>query len=241
VESAPPKWPKRLSDYWANRARLAALENRKADALAYYQLALQTRISPPTPWHGKLNDDLADEAHAMWKELNGSDAGWALWRHPPPGAKPLESTEGRWEKPTKTLPSFELADLSGKTWKLATLEGKSVLINLWATWCGPCQVELPHLQKLYETVKDRPGLQILTLNLDEDLGLVEPFMKEKGYTFPVLPAFSYVTKLLDGFAIPQIWIVDPKGNWRWTQLGFGGEPDWLGVMIAKMESVKKTD
>jgi len=164
----------------------------------------------------------------------------ALWRRPP-GAKPQESTEGRWEKPTKTLSSFELADLSGKTWKLATLEGKSVLINLWATWCGPCQVELPHLQKLYETVKDRPGLQILTLNLDEDLGLVETFMKEKGYTFPVLPAFSYVTKLLDGFAIPQIWIVDPKGNWRWTQLGFGGEPDWLGVMIAKMESVKKTD
>jgi thiol-disulfide isomerase/thioredoxin len=239
VESAPPKWPKRLSAYWANRARLAALENRKADALAYYQLALQTRTAPPNFWHGNLTDDLADEARAMWKELNGSDAAWSLWRQPAGPTKPQEAAEGRWEKPTKTLPTFELTDLSGKTWKLATLEGKSVLINLWATWCGPCQGELQHLQKLYDTVKDRPGLQILTLNLDENVGLVEPYMKAKGYTFPVLPAFSYVTKLLDGFAIPQIWILDPKGAWRWTQIGFGGEPDWEGVMIQKMESVKK--
>jgi thiol-disulfide isomerase/thioredoxin len=240
VEGAPPKSPKRQSDYWRNRARLAALENRKADALTYYQLALQTRISPPTPWHGRLDDPVSDEARAVFKDLGGTDVAWGVWSKPP-GAKPQEATEGRWEKPTRQLPTFELADLSGKTWKLATLEGKSVLINIWATWCGPCNVELPHLQKLYETVKDRPGLQILTFNIDEDLGLVEPFMKEKGYTFPVMPAFSFVTTLLDGFAIPQNWIVDPKGVWRWTQIGFGGEPDWIDVMIQRMEMVKKGD
>lgn len=240
VEGAPPKNAKRQSDYWRNRARLAALENRKADALTYYQLALETRISPPTPWHGRLDDPVSDEARAVFKELGGTDLAWDVWIKPP-GAKPQEATEGRWEKPTRQLPTFELADLSGKTWKLATLEGKSVLINIWATWCGPCNAELPHLQKLYETVKDRPGLQILTLNIDEDLGLVEPFMKEKGYTFPVMPAFSFVTTLLDGFAIPQNWIVDPKGVWRWTQIGYGGEPDWIDVMIQRMEMVKESD
>jgi thiol-disulfide isomerase/thioredoxin len=240
VEGAPPKSPKRQSDYWRNRARLAALENRKADALTYYQLALQTRISPPTPWHGRLDDPVSDEARALFKDLGGTDVAWGVWSKPP-GAKPQEATEGRWEKPVRQLPTFELADLSGTTWKLATLEGKSVLINIWATWCGPCNTELPHLQKLYETVKDRPGLQILTFNIDEDLGLVEPFMKEKGYTFPVMPAFSLVTTLLDGFAIPQNWIVDPKGVWRWTQIGYGGEPDWSDVMIQRMEMVKKSD
>jgi thiol-disulfide isomerase/thioredoxin len=238
VEGPPPKSPKRESDYWRNRARLAALENRKADALTYYQLALQTRIAPLTPWHGRLDDHVSDEARAIFKELGGTDVAWGVWTKPP-GAKPQEAAEGRWEKPTRELPAFELADLSGKTWKLATLEGKSVLINIWATWCGPCNTELPHLQKLYETVKDRPGLQILTLNIDEDLGLVEPFMKEKGYTFPVMPAFSYVTTLLDGFAIPQNWIIDPRGVWRWTQIGYGGEPDWIDVMIQRMEMVKK--
>lgn len=238
VESAPPASKKRESDYWSNRARLATLENRKADALAYYQLALETRLTPPTPWHGRIDDPVTEEARAVWKDLGGSDNAWALWSKLP-ASRPLEATQGRWEKPTKQLPAFDLADLSGKTWKLATLEGKSVLINLWATWCGPCNAELPHLQKLYETVKDRPEVQILTFNIDEDLGLVEPFMKEKGYTFPVLPAFSFVTTLLDGFAIPQNWILDPKGVWRWTQIGYGGEPDWGDAMIQRMQMVKK--
>ena len=240
VEAAPPKGPRRQSDYWRNRARLAALENRRADALTYYQLALQTRVSPPTPWHGRIDDPVSDEARAVFKDTGGTDVAWAIWNKPP-GAKPQEATEGRWEKPTRQLPTFELADLSGKTWKLSTLEGKSVLINIWATWCGPCNAELPHLQKLYETAKDRPGLQILTLNIDEDLGLVEPFMKEKGYTFPAIPAFSFVTTLLDGFAIPQNWIVDPQGVWRWTQIGYGGEPDWIGAMIERMEMLKKSE
>lgn len=240
IEGPPPKSKKRESEYWANRARLAVLENRKADALAYYQRALHTRLEPPSPWQGKLQDDLTDEAQALWKDMGGSESAWAVWSKPP-SAKSPELAEGRWEKPKKQMPVFELADLQGKTWRLKTLEGKAVLINLWATWCGPCNAELPDLQKLYEKVKDRTDLQILTLNVDEDLGLVEPFMKEKGYTFPVLPAFSLVVNLLDGFAIPQNWIVDPKGTWRWIQLGFGGEPDWVGDMIQRLESVKKTD
>lgn len=240
IEGPAPKAKTRESDYWLNRARLAVLENRKADGLAYYQQALQTRVEPPSPWHGKLQDDLTDEARALWKETGGTEVAWNVWSKPPT-AKAPELAEGRWEKPKKQIPVFELADLSGKTWKLKTLEGKSVLINLWATWCGPCNAELPHLQKLYETVKDRTDLQILTFNVDEDLGLVAPFMKEKGYTFPVLPAYSLVVNLLDGYAIPQNWVVDPQGLWRWTQLGYGGEPDWVGDMIKRLESVKKTE
>lgn len=238
VEGALPSFKKRESGYWLNRARLAAIENRKADALTYYQLAMQTRLSPPSPWRGRLRDDLADESRSLWKEMGGTEVAYAVWTKPP-AAKSEELREGRWEKPKRMLPTFEIADLSGKTWKLATLEGKSVLINLWATWCGPCNTELPHLEELYKKVKDRSDFQILTLNIDENLGLVEPFMKEKNYTFPVLPAFSFVTGLLDGFGIPQNWIVDPHGKWRWTQIGFGAEADWGGDMIQRLEQVKK--
>jgi thiol-disulfide isomerase/thioredoxin len=241
VEVEPPTTlKKRESGYWLNRARLASLENRKADALTYYQLALATRISAPNWWRGKLEDDLADEARALWKEMGGTEVAYAVWSKPPV-AKGEELKEGRWEKPKRTLPAFELADLSGKTWKLATLEGKSVLVNLWATWCGPCNAELPHLEELYKKVKDRADVQILTFNLDEDLGLVEPYMKDKGYTFPVLPAYSLVMGMLDGFGIPQNWIVDPQGKWRWTQIGFGAEPDWGGDMIQRLEQVKKSE
>jgi thiol-disulfide isomerase/thioredoxin len=240
VEGPPPKAKTRESNYWLNRARLAVLENRKADGLTYYQLALQTRVSPPTPWHGKLEDNLTDEARLLWKDIGGTEVAWNVWSKPP-AAKPAELAEGRWEKPKKPIPSFELADLSGKTWKLKTLEGKTILINLWATWCGPCNAELPHFQKLYEKVKDRPDFQILTFNIDEDLGLVEPFMKDKGYTFPVLPAYSLVVNLLDGYAIPQNWVVDPQGTWRWTQIGFDGAPDWIESMIQRMEALKKSE
>jgi thiol-disulfide isomerase/thioredoxin len=110
-----------------------------------------------------------------------------------------------------------------------------------STWCGPCNAELPHFQKLYEKVKDRPDFQILTFNIDEDLGLVEPFMKEKGYTFPVLPAYSLVVNLLEGYSIPQNWVVDPQGTWRWTQIGFAGAPDWIESMIQRMEALKKSE
>ena len=123
--------------------------------------------------------------------------------------------------------------MNGKTWKLKELGGKTLLINLWATWCGPCQAELPHLEKFYQKTKDRKDIQILTFDLDEDLGVVAPYLKEKGYTFPVLPAYSTVVGLLDGFAIPQTWLVDPHGIWQSKQIGFGGgsEADFEKEML----------
>lgn len=145
------------------------------------------------------------------------------------------------EASPKPIPAFELPDLTGKTWRLKDLNGKMLLINVWATWCGPCQAELPHLQKLYEKIiKDRSDLQLLTFNIDEDLGLVAPYMKEKGYTFPVLPAYSTVVTLLDGFAIPQNWIVDERGTWRWRQIGWdeGSDSDFEKDMLKQLESAK---
>lgn len=237
VEGTLPSDRTQESNYWLNRARLAVLENRKADGLTYYQLALQTRSSPPAPKNGRLRDDLTDEARALWKDVGGTEIAWNLWSKPA-AAKTQVLVEGRWEKAKKQMPSFELADLSGKIWKLKTVEGRSVLINVWATWCGPCNAELPHLQKLYEATKDRPDFQILTFNVDESPGVLEPFMKKKGYTFPVLPAYGLVENLLDGIAIPQNWVVDPEGSWRWTQLGFDGAPDWAKTVIQRLESVK---
>ena len=241
IEGPPPKDKKRESGYWLNRARLAALEARQADALAYYQWALHTRLESPQYRRGKLEDDLTEEARALWKQMGGSETAWNLWSKPP-APKVQELAEGRWEKPKKQLPAFELPDLTGQTWGLKNLEGKSVLINLWATWCGPCQAELPKLQKLYEKVKGRADTQILTFNIDEDLGLVAPHVKEKGFTFPVLPAYSFVISLLDSIGIPQNWVVDPRGTWRWTQLGYdSAEPNWVEAMIERLESVRGSD
>ncbi|MGB8261901.1 MAG: TlpA disulfide reductase family protein [Terracidiphilus sp.] len=238
VEAAPPEEKKLQSAYWLNRARLAVVQKHRQDAMAYYQVAILTRTEAPKPWHGKLRDDLGDEARALWKELGGTEAAWAALRKPAGGAP--EAAEGRWEKPSKHIPDFELSDLSGKTWKLKELGGKTLLINLWATWCGPCKLELPHLEKLYEKTRDRTDIQILTFDLDEDLGVVAPFLKEKGYTFPVLPAYSTVVSLLDGFAIPQTWLVDSHGVWQWKQIGYNGaaDADFEKEMLDRLKSTQ---
>jgi thiol-disulfide isomerase/thioredoxin len=234
LEAPVPSEKTRQSDYWLNRARLATVEKHPQDALKYYQLALQARTSVPKMYRGKLHDELTDEAQTLFKKQGGSDTAWAVWSR-----APNQAAEGRWEKATKQIPDFELSDMSGRTWKLKELGGKTLLITLWATWCGPCQAELPHLEKLYEKVKDRKDIQILTLDLDEDLGVVAPYLKEKGYTFPVLPAFSTVVSLLDGFAIPQTWLVDSQGIWQSKQIGFSGgsDADFEAEMLQRLDSV----
>ncbi len=237
IEGPAPKKPDLAWLHWQNRARLAKVEGRKADALAYYQTALRTRKDEPRPQGGRLRDDLTDEAKSLWKELGGTESAWAQWSRPASPER-KELTGGRWEQPTKPLSAFELPDLNGKVWRLRSLEGKTLFINVWATWCGPCLSELPKLQTLYEQTKERKDLQILAFNVDEGLGMVAPFLKEKGYTFPVVAAYEFVSANVDYLAVPQNWLVDPKGAWRWTQMGFdAAEPDWTEAMLKKLESL----
>jgi thiol-disulfide isomerase/thioredoxin len=236
VEGSAPQDEGLLSYYWWNRGRLAVVENRRADALAYYQLAYKTRKEPPQWWRGKFYDELGDDARALWKDVGGTEAAFDVWSKP---AKPQELAEGYWEKSTRQLPEFELVDLSGKTWRLKELRGKAVLINVWATWCGPCQAELPHIQKLYDRLRDSADLLVLTVNVDEDLGLVEPYLKEKGYGFPVLPGYGFVSNVLNASpGIPQTWIVDSKGLWQWTQMGFGAATDWEDIVTNKLKTAE---
>lgn len=238
IEGPLPSEKQLQSDYWLNRARLALIEKHAQDALTYYQMAFVTRTSEPKAYGGRVDDELSDEARALWKQQGGSEAAYAFWSHPAAAAEAAK--EGRWEKATKKIPDFELSDLNGKIWRLKDLNGKTVLISLWATWCGPCQTELKHLQTFYEKHKDRTDLQILTFDLDEELGGVAPFVKDKGFTFPVLPAFSTVNKLLDGWAIPQTWLIDKSGVWQSVQVGYGGgsEEDFEKEMLQHVETAK---
>ena len=239
VEVPVPADSKKETQYWTNRARLAALKGDKVDALAFYQVAIQKGPVEPEIWHGKHRIDLSDEARALWIELGGTELGWNLWRKAP-AARPKELSGGSWEKASKELPSFDLQDLAGKTWRLSDLKGKVLLINVWATWCGVCQTELPHLQKLYEQSKPRSDIQILTFDVDEEIGLVAPFLAEKGYTFPVVLARDLVNGIfLDvGVGVPQNWIVSSEGKWLESQMGFSEDRDWERVVAQKLQSAR---
>jgi len=229
----PPAPEPLKTERLANLARLAEVEGRTADALAYYQAALHSRKKDPDPVYGRVVDPLTEDARRFWKSTGGTDVAWEMWRKPAVNIQISE--KGTWERPTQRIEDFDLPDLTGKRWRLKSLEGKAVLINVWATWCGPCQTELPHLQKLYEQVKDRSDIAILSLNIDSEIGLVEPFVKEKKYTFPVLPAERYVTTLLESVGVPQNWIIDAQGKWQWVQMGFNpAETDWERTVLTKL-------
>jgi peroxiredoxin len=84
-------------------------------------------------------------------------------------------------------PEFTLRDINGKQVSLSDFSGQVVLISFWATWCTPCQAEMPHLQRFYDTYKDQ-GFTVLSINTDDarSSSQVKPLVKSKGLTFPVL-------------------------------------------------------
>ncbi len=137
----------------------------------------------------------------------------------------------------KPVPEFSLTDQSGKTWAAAAIKGKVTLMNVWATWCGPCKAELPYLQKLYEKVKERQDIQVISLNVDDNIGLIEPFLSEQKYTFPVLLARRFVDNFAGPLGIPTNWIADRGGSVRFEAVGFGGDGDeWVKRTLAQMET-----
>src|SRR5215510_11184005 len=225
--------------YWQTAAKVAEAENRKLDAMTSYQTALSFRPKSGAPKQGK-KDELADNAQRLWKELGGTDEGWNAYLARGEASKgATEVAEAAtWDSKNQALPDFALTDLQGKTWKLADLKGKVAFINLWATWCGPCKMELPYVQKLSDQMKDRKDVLILTLNIDEELGLVEPFMKENKYSFTVIPAQTYAEGL-GVYSIPRNWVVSVDGVLTFEGIGFGNEgEDWMKKAAEMIEKVK---
>ncbi|HEU0177375.1 MAG TPA: redoxin family protein [Blastocatellia bacterium] len=225
--------------YWQTTGKVAEAEGRKLDAFTSYQTALSFRPKSATPKSGK-KDEMADNAQRLWKELGGTDEGWNAHLARNEAAKgATEATEAAtWDSKSQALPDFALTDLRGKSWKLADLKGKVAFINLWATWCGPCKMELPYVQKLSDQMKDRKDVLVLTLNIDDEIGLVEPFMKESKYSFTVIPAQAYAEGL-GVYSIPRNWVVSVDGVLTLEGIGFGGEGDeWMKKATEMIEKVK---
>lgn len=216
------------------RAQAAEIEGRKPDALMMYRSALDLR--------GEYNamgarDRLSENFQRLWKQMGGTQEGLGL---PVAKKKVVESTEGRWARSKSTLPAFTRKDLDGKTWSLSKLGGKALLINIWATWCGPCIAEHPEFQKIYGQVKNRSDIAVLSFNVDEDLGKVAPYMRKKRYSFPVIPAAELVESVKPNLTLPQNWLVSPAGKLEWEQSGYSvNETKWRDGIIAKVEELLK--
>jgi hypothetical protein len=122
-----------FATYWGLMAREAELRARKLDAMAFYENALLTRLDAQQKSETGMKDELADNAHQLWASLGGSDEGWKLWYGRRADALANQATL-TWEGANQPLASFELTDLSGKTWNMAALKGKVTFLNFWASW-----------------------------------------------------------------------------------------------------------
>ncbi len=109
-------------------------------------------------------------------------------------------------------PNFQLRDLNGRQVALSDLRGKVVLLNFWATWCGPCRVEMPAMEKLYR-VFSRNDFEILAVSTDaQGASITRPFQQENRLTFPILHAADYRVGLTYGArSLPMTFMVDRQG------------------------------
>lgn len=134
-------------------------------------------------------------------------------------------------------PDFELKDVDGKTVKLADLKGKVVVLDFWATWCGPCKASFPIMQKAVDKYKNDPNVKFLFLHTWEK-GTGEPTLEAKKYvvdnhyTFDVLMDLrdpdtkaSAVATAYKVKGIPAKFIIDPKGRIRFNTSGSSADMD----------------
>jgi peroxiredoxin len=118
------------------------------------------------------------------------------------------------------MPEIGLTDLSGKTVSAASLAGKVVIVDFWATWCAPCKEELPVLQKLYKKYSGQ-GLVVVGVSVDKDASNIQSFLKKLAVSFPVVhDAGHEVSGRYQPPRMPSSYIVDRKGIVRYVHGGF---------------------
>jgi len=117
-------------------------------------------------------------------------------------------------------PNFEGTTLSGEKITLADLRGKTVLINVFASWCGPCQLEAPHLANVYAEL-DHDEVVFIGLNLEEKLQNVAYFKEKFAWEFPlVLNEDGALTdQIYTPIGLPTSWFIDPQGVIQYVHVG----------------------
>lgn len=139
----------------------------------------------------------------------------------------------RIDKIGKPAPNVTGQDLDGRPVRLESLKGKYVLVEFWATWCGPCVVELPRLQKAYEKYH-AAGFEIVGVSLDENRTAVVDFVKARKLPWPQIHNAGANSDVVDAFgvgSIPANFLIDPDGKLVRLDLRGAAIEKALGALI----------
>lgn len=119
----------------------------------------------------------------------------------------------------KPAPDFALKDVNGATVRLSDYRGKVVLLNFWATWCGPCKIEIPWFIEFEQKHKDR-GFAVLGISMDDGWDVVRPFLTRMNVNYRTLLGDEMVAEMYGGVAsLPTTFLIDREGRIASAHLG----------------------
>ena len=155
----------------------------------------------------------------------------------PANSAPAEGPKKNSEYPpiAATVANADVKNLDGSTFKVADKKGKVLLLNMWATWCGPCRAEMPALVRMHETHGPQ-GFEVIGLNTDDEpVELINKFAGEMKLNYPLVWADTQMqnalVKISNFGGIPQSFLIDRDGKLRGVFKG-GAKPE-----IEKMEEL----
>lgn len=134
----------------------------------------------------------------------------------------VEEATGAVEGEPQQMPDFTVYDIGGNPVKLSDFRGKPVLLNFWASWCGPCVMEMPEFQNFYESYGEQVHFVIVNLTdgYQETVESASGFIAEQGYTFPVYYDTDIDAAMKYGVsAVPVSYFIDGEGNLAAWQQG----------------------
>ncbi len=143
------------------------------------------------------------------------------------------------EKPSSLAPDFTLETLDGEEITLSKLKGKAILLDFWATWCGPCREAVPHLVELYRSYQNQ-GLEIVGMNLDKsNPEAVRTYVKAFNIPYPIVIAPDEVVRNYGVTGLPTTILIDKEGKIREKIMGFNSTiSKQMGTKVAELTAEK---